>query len=185
MWCSPEWKWLGDLNGGESGEDGRLCLTPWWTPSTPSPENTGSTSTASFLIRTGSEPTVELGNKLNSLSEEAGRRMATLLLSSSVSTQEVFIPADLHFLWNYRDEICRRNNFKNTSNLQNWHLFRVCLSILHLRSFEHSKIGRLLFTVLLLKWQKKLEKMWGGFFSFDVGRDVFRVSKNFKENKCY
>ena len=43
------------------------------------------------------------------------------------------------------------NRMIHTSNLQNWHLFLVCLSILQFWSFEHSKIGRLLLTVLLQK----------------------------------
>lgn len=66
--------------------------------------------------------------------EDVVRLIASLLLSSSVRTHDVFIPTALHF-----------------SNLQNWHLFLVSLLILQFRSLEHSSIGRLLLTVRLKK----------------------------------
>lgn len=115
------------MTGGDIGEEACRCLTV--IPSSElGVDKIGPISCGSsfFMLIKGS-----FGLPFG---EDVLRRIASLLLSSSVRTQDVFIPTALHF-----------------SNLQNWHLFLVSLLILQFRSLEHSSIGRLLLTVRLKK----------------------------------
>ena len=76
--------------------------------------------------------------------------ICNFVLSSSVSTQDVFMPISLHFC----NSNCQLQNFTKlcvrTSNRHHWHRFRVSLLILQFWVPEQSKIGRLLLTVLLI-----------------------------------
>ena len=99
-----------------------------------------------FLIWIGANPPSPM---LIPAMGEDSLLICNFVLSSSVSTQDVFIPISLHFCnWNVSFGVSK--NHIQTSNRHHWHRFRVSLLILQFCVPEQSKIGRLLLTVLLM-----------------------------------